>query len=361
MHDALTSFKAEIDKLSRFLDTSDAEIELVKAILHLPRGVRANLDGMLDIMQNNRLINKRQRFVSSIIVMYGALERFVEEARSRVLRGPSGVYIGSFQSLPEKLRERHTQLTIDYLALLKDGKVRKTEEITTVVETLHDCFSGKVPYRLNARAFSLRSSNMNIARIREITGNLEVDFSVRRVVSSPAYAAFLSETEGLSVTDMKDSEIQHALDHIDELVGLRNDIAHGVVNLESIDDIDVVRGRVDVLHAFANAFNEILVCEVLTSRIALEQLVPVHGIVQVFGDHVACFSWPTGRLVLGDYLVMQPGDQSAELRHGPISSIQINRVDQTEVEGRAGLMIGVCVPFRVRENGTFYVWHTMGA
>ena len=54
---------------------------------------------------------------------------------------------------------------------------------------------------------------------------------------------------------------------------------------------------------------------------------------------------------------MQPSNQTADLRSGPIESIQIDGVDQTEVEGREGLMIGVRVPFKVKANGTFYVWH----
>ena len=80
MRDALTSFEAEIDKLGRFLDASDAEDELIAAILRTPEVDRADLDDRLQIIQNNSTMIKRQRYVSSIIVMYGALERFVEEA-----------------------------------------------------------------------------------------------------------------------------------------------------------------------------------------------------------------------------------------------------------------------------------------
>ena len=289
--------------------------------------------------------------------MYGALERFVEEAVNEYTEALVQIH-QEFQKLPEKLRERHTRLTIEYLGLLKDGKTRETEEIATIVRTLHDCLNGGGPFRLNGRAFSLRSSNMNLKRIREILGNLDVKLPNRRVVSMATYAAFLFEAHNLSVMDMKDGEIERALDHINDLVRLRNDIAHGVANLESIEGNEIVRERTAKLRAFANALNEILVCELLSIQIGLEQLVPVQGGVQVFGDHVACFSWPIGRLLRGDYLVMRPGDPAADLRYGPIASIQIDRLDRTEVEGREGLMIGVRVPFKVKRNGTFYVWQS---
>lgn len=356
MRNALTSFEAEVDKLFRFLDASNSEDDLVTAILGRPELDRADLDASLQVIQRNRTISRRQHYVSSIMVMYGALERFVEEAIGEYSETLVQMH-GNFQKLPEKLRERHTTLTIEYLALLKDGKVRETEEISTIVETLHNCLTDSVPFRLNARAFSLRSSNMKFARIREIMSNLDIQISVRRVVSAPSYAAFLSESYDLLVSEMGEREINGALDHIDELVGLRNDIAHGVTNVESIDDNEIIRERADKLKAFVNALNEIFVCEVLSSRIALEQLVPIQGEVQVFDNHIACFLWPLGRLVPGDHLVMQPGDKAADLRHGPISSIEIDGNDQTYVDGRDGLSIGVCVPFKVKSNGKFYVLH----
>ena len=356
MRNALTSFKAELDKLDRFLGATDAEDRLIAVLLRREEVDRADIDGALRVIQDNRTIIRRQSYVSSIIVMYGALERFVEEVVEEYTEALVEI-CKEFHNLPGTIRERHTQLTIDYLALLKDGRVRETEEMSSIVATLHDCLNGGVPFRLNARAFSLRSSNMNLKRIRDIMRSLEVELPARRVVSMVAYTAFLSEGYGLSVMDLKESEIEGALDHIDQLVSLRNDIAHGVVNIVSIEEKEIVRERAAKLMAFVTALNEILICELLSIRVALKQLVPVQGDVQVFGDHVACFLWPIGRLVPGDCLVMQPGDRALELRHGPITSIEIDRAGQTEVFGREGLMICVCVPFKVKANGTFYVWH----
>ncbi|MDD9993299.1 MAG: hypothetical protein OXP75_16000 [Rhodospirillales bacterium] len=59
----------------------------------------------------------------------------------------------------------------------------------------------------------------------------------------------------------------------------------------------------------------------------------------------------------GDVLVMRPAGVAAEPRHEAIASIEIDRVDQAEVTGREGLVIGVKVPFRAKANGALYVWH----
>ena len=360
MGNALVSFKAEIDKLVRFLDASDAKEGLVAAMLSCASVERMGLDDTLNVIRNNSTIIRRQNYVSAVIVLYGALERFVEEAVKEYTDELVRIH-AEFQELPESLRDRHTRLTIDYLSLLKDGKVRETEDIASVVAILHDCLSGNDCFRLNARAFSVRSSNMNLKRIREIVGNLGVPLPARRVVSTRAYDAFLSGAGGLSAKDMSDNEVKGALDHVDELVRLRNDIAHGVVNLVSIEDNRIVRERAAKLGAFAEALSEILVGELFSTRISRGQLIPVDGEVQVFGNHVACFSWPGGRLVLGDFLVMRPADPAADLRHGAIASIQIDREDRHEVVGREGLVIGVRVPFKVKANGTFFLWQASEA
>ncbi|MGX0901798.1 hypothetical protein ACSSV8_000355 [Roseovarius sp. MBR-79] len=356
MEEALTSFEAELDKLNRFLQASDAEDALITHILSLPQEERAALAAPLKPIEANSTIKRRQSYVSAIIVLYGALERYVEEAVSEY-SGQLVVIHKEFQKLPEKLRAQHTLLTIDYLASLKDGRVRETEDISSIVATLHDCLTGKAPFRLNARAFSLRSSNMKFGRIREIMGNLDIQVHGRRVLAAPSYARFLRDMTGISLKDMQDSEIESTLDHIDELVVLRNDIAHGVANLESIEDSNIVRERASKLHAFVSAINDILNCELMKRRLELGQLIAVEGDIHTFGDHIVGLSWPSGRIVPGDILVMQPSEKGADLRYGAIVSIQIDNANQDEVFGKGGLMIGVRVPFRVKANGRYYVLH----
>lgn len=355
MLEALTSFEAELDRLRRFLQASDAEDDLITNLLLRPKSERADLGEFLASIQEHSTIKRRQSYVSSIIVLYGALERYVEEAVAEYAKILGEIY-QEFHKLPSSLRERHTKLTIDYLASLKDGRVRETENISAIVSALHDCLNGVGPFRLNARAFSLRSSNMKLVRIREIMNNLDVPLGGRRLLLTPAYTNFLENSFGNLVKDMQDGEVESTIDHIDELVSLRNDISHGVANLESIEGNDIVRERAAKLQAFVTAINQILTCELLRRRIEMQQFVVIEGNVLVFGDSIACFSWTEGRIAPGDILLMQPADQNADLRHGPISSIQIENVDQSEVQGRDGLMIGVQAPFKVKANGTFYVW-----
>lgn len=356
MEAALTSFEAELDKLRRFLQATDAEDRLITYILGLPGAERASLAAPLDPIQANSTIKRRQNYVSAVIVLYGALERYVEEAVAEYVEQLAVIH-KEYQRLPENLRAQHLRLTIDYLASLKDGRVRETEDIATVIATLHDCLTGKAPFRLNARAFSLRSSNMKFQRVREIMRHLDIEIHQRRVLATPSYSRFLHDMAGISAKDMQDSEVEGMLDHIDDLVIYRNDIAHGVANLETFEESNIVRERASKLHAFVSGINDILNCELLQYRLEMGQFVAVEGEIYAFGHHIVGFSWPSGRILVGDILVMQPAERNADLRYGAIASIQIDKVDQEGVDGRDGLMIGVRVPFRVKANARYYVWN----
>lgn len=355
MREALTSFEAELDKLGRYLDASEAEDELIAGVLALGETDRAPFDASLSIIQANSTTKRRQNYVSSIIVLYGALERFIEDAVAEYTQTLGDIY-RDYGELPEELRSHHAALTIEYLALLKDGKVRETETVETIVSNLHECFSGTASFRLNARAFSLRSANMKLERVWSIMRNLGISLTAKRVVSTSIYAKFLSETQGLSVPERQQGKTEGLLDHIEELVALRNDIAHGVANLSEIEEVEIVRERAAKLRAFVGAINDILFCELLSAQISLDYFFAVRGQIHVFGDHIVGFAWPSGRLAPGDMLIMRPADQAAELRHGPILSIQIDKRDYSEVEGHDGLMIGAKVAFKAKANGTFFVW-----
>lgn len=350
MRTALVSFESELDRLLDFLEGAEAEDEVLGEISNDAEIVEASVGANLKMVQKNRTVKRRQGYVSSIVVLYGALERYVEEVVAEYADSLMQIY-PDYDALRKELRERHTRLSIEYLGLLKDGRVRETEDMAQIVETLNGCLNEPGWKRLNARAFSIRSTNTSWGRIREIMRNLDVRIDETRVLAMHGYA------EHTSVNDAEtdEREVRPSLEHVDELVRLRNDIAHGVADLSEIEGPEIVRERVEKLRAFAVALNEILRCELMSARIALDQLIKIEGDVEIFGNKVVCFPWPSEKIAVGDVLVMKPADENADLRHGRIGSIEIDNVEHTEVEGTDGLMIGVKVQFKAKSNGTFYV------
>ena len=355
MQDALTSFEAELDRLDNFLDAAYAEDNLIRKMLGLPEFDSKLVDGLLKTVQSHSTVIRRHNFISSVIVLYGALERYVEEAVGEYVKQLVEIY-QKFENLPNVLQDKHTRLSIDYLASLKHRKTRETEDLHAIVTTLNNCLTGGTSFKLNAGAFCLRSSNMKLGRIREILSNLEISLENKRILSMPTYTNYLKENVETSVEYMSDREAHAALSYVDELVTLRNHIAHGVINLEEIESKQVIRSRANALRVFASSVNEVMCRELLKCRLERGEFLEIDGRTQTYGDRILCFPLIDGHIARGDILVMQPAEKSAELRYGRIETIQIDDKDEAEVYGQCSLTVGVRVDFKVKGNGTFYIW-----
>ncbi|MYA87787.1 MAG: hypothetical protein F4X97_04940 [Boseongicola sp. SB0662_bin_57] len=72
---------------------------------------------------------------------------------------------------------------------------------------------------------------------------------------------------------MNGKELEGALDQADELVRPCNDVAHGLVNLEPIEERAIIRERSTKIEALAEAMNEILAGNLLRIRISRDQLI----------------------------------------------------------------------------------------
>lgn len=355
MQDSLSKFQSEVTKFRQYLDVVDAEAAVLGALLgetHLPALIE---QPSLDLIRQNATNKRRHVYLGAIIVMYGALERFVEGAVSDYLR--SCVKASSaYKNLPKAIQDKHTNLTIEYMNLIKDSKVREPEDIEIIAENLLGCIRGNDQYTLNARAFTIRSANMNTDRVRTTLANIGVKASNRKLAGSRYYSKYVKDTQGRTVADIGRSEMDTLFGHINVLVSIRNDIAHGVSSLDDIEDISIVKGRADDLEAFVHAIHDCLCENLLRHHMDLGKVTTVSGDVIVHNNSIVCFEFPEGLLAKNDLLMMCSAPNGYVSGWGAIQSIQVDGVDHEAVEGEVGKMVGVKVEFHANDGGQFYVF-----
>lgn len=354
MQDSLSQFQSEVDKLRQYLNAVEAEENVLSTLFEEAELPELIQQPSLDSIRKNATNKRRHVYVGAIIVMYGALERFVENAVSDYLESCVKAS-GAYGNLPEVIRNKHTNQTLEYLALVKDGKIREPEGIDVIAENLLSCIRGNDPYTLNTRAFTIRSANMNVARVRSTLANTGVVASNKNLAGSRYYTKYVRESQGRAVSDIGGREMDALFNHIDELVSIRNDIAHGVNSLDDIEDITIVKDRVVRLEAYVHAVHDCLCESLLRHHVDLGKVIAVAGDIQVFNNSIVCFEFPVGVLVKGDLLMMCSAESGNVSGWGAIHSIQIDRVDQETVEGEAGKMIGVKVDFHAHDGGIFYI------
>ena len=355
MQDSLSKFQSEVDKLRQYLDVVDAEEAVLGALLgeaQLPAPIE---QPSLDLIRQNATNKRRHVYVGAIIVMYGALERFVESAVSDYL-GSCVTASGAYKNLPKAIQDKHTNQTIEYLNLVKDSKVREPEAVEIITENLLGCIRGIDQYTLNARAFTIRSANMNIDRVRSTLANVGVDASNKNLAGSRYYSKLVKDTQDRTVADIGASELVTLFGHVNELVAIRNDIAHGVSSLDDIEDISIVKGRADRLEAFVHAIHDCLCENLLLHHVILGKVTSVAGPITVYDNSIVCFEFPEGVLAKNDLLMMCSAQNGNVSGWGAIQSIQVDGDDHEAVEGEIGKMIGVKVEFHANDGGQFYVF-----
>lgn len=354
MQDSLTKFQFEVAELRKYLKVVEAEATVLGALLDetpLPAAIQKP---SLDLIRQNATNKKRHVYVGAIIVMYGALERFIENAVSDYLKSCVKTS-GAYKNLPKVIQKKHTNQTIEYMNLIKDSKVKEPEGIEIIVENLLGCIRGNDQYTLNSRAFTIRSANMNLDRIRATLRNTGVDVSNKKLAGSRYYSKYVKDTQGRTVSDIKGVELDTLFNHINELVSIRNDIAHGVSSLDDIEDVELVRGRTDNLDAFIHAIHDCLCENLLRHQIELGKVTRVSGEVVVYNNSIVCFELPEGELSKNDLIIMCSAQNSNVNGWGEIQSIQVDGVDQETVGGEAGKKVGVKVEFHANNGGQFYV------
>lgn len=260
---ALISFLKELDDLEKFLEATRSEGKLVDQLVAHALGTDkseddSELPSLLEIIKSNSSLKRKQVYFSSVITLYGALERFVEEAVKEYVDQLVEIF-QNYQNLPDEIRDKHIKLSIEYLSSMNRSSQISSDEFTSAVKNLNNCLIEQSPFRLNARAFSLRSANMKFDRIRQIMSNLKIQFNLDRILDTSKFSDFVIKRYGESSVK---SGGTHLLNRVNELVDLRNDIAHGNAKYEPIEkNIDWALERSAELKCIAEAINDIMTHE----------------------------------------------------------------------------------------------------
>ena len=207
-------------------------------------------------LAGKRTLQRKYQYVAVIIALYGAMEQYVEAltiSYSRLLP----VICGKFDNIPQEIRSKHHELSVDYLSAIKQGRVHEPEDADVVVRRLARCRSRAVKYELNSRAFTLRTANMNLERAKTICANLAVVITPRALASTQSFHDYYLRKNGVVPPPMGDIEVRAEFAGIEELVARRNRIAHGANSVDDIEDQHILIERVEHLRMYGRALYEV--------------------------------------------------------------------------------------------------------
>lgn len=347
---ALETELAEIETLIKAHQLADA---LYPAVIALGSSHSSLVTSALEIV-GARTTRRKYQYISVIVALYGAMEQFVEAILSSYLRILPQI-CGRFDSIPEVVRLKNHELTVEYLAAIRANRVHNPEDASVVVRRLARCRARAVRYEFNIRAFTLRNANMSFDRMRAVLSNVGIESSARRLVNTASYKNYYEGITGTALPQMGDAEARASFANVDDLVDRRNRVAHGTNSVDDIEEPALLLERVHHLRMYARAIHELAEDHVVRLSVQLKRGytlgVPLHR----FGANVVCFSLEGGEIAVGDTLFMVPTEPSVPSARGKIGSLEVDRVRYDRVSGAPGVAFGASVPFAASATATFGV------
>lgn len=162
-------------------------------------------------------------YVCAIVLIYGALERFIEDIAVEYLEMIEA-RSSSFSVLPEKIRRSHFNLTLKHLERTRDARYSGKTDAPTLAASLAVCLADTSPYSLNTETFLHHSANFRVPVVDEFLGRISIPDASNRAALT---ADFETYNETLGSKKSTTGRQEGIWDLIGDLVVRRNQVAHG--------------------------------------------------------------------------------------------------------------------------------------
>jgi len=225
----LDNFIHNIENIREYIK----HIELVNNISKNKNSLHEEFLQEFNIHLREFTISKKEfEYKAIIISLYGILENTISEWIQEHIENISRI-VSDYTTLNENFRKEHFSRSINLIDLINKNRHSKFESINkeSIVQKLNQIIIGTDDFKLNSEAYIPLSGNIKHSKIEEAFKPLDIDLN------------FLKNT------------FHQEIIKIDDLVGRRNDIAHGV-QIDNILGITEFEDFISALQRYMiNLFN----------------------------------------------------------------------------------------------------------
>ena len=354
---ALQTFVAGIDELQALLNDAERQSRLIGLLISEPRlqALEEEERMLLLELSQARTDRKRYMYAVTIVSLYGLMERLVDNLVERFVSRVSEL-VPSYDMMPEAIKKHHVALSLDLVKAIIDDRFKRDATQEQVIANLHSCISGAADFEVNGAAFVLHRGNVSLSKITGYLASVGIEAPARKNVSTEAFHSYLAEAEPeRNLENISDQEIAKLLDPIDDLVERRNEVSHGVINVDDIESIDLLQKRCAFIHAYGRSLFEVLEIELLRFEVGGSSAQPLGKPLAVYRSSVACFEHSDCKINEGDILVASTPAGILPYRRSPILSIEINKVRHSSIDVKTATCFGVEVSFVAHDTYEYIV------
>lgn len=285
MNNVLDEFHEEMDLLKIYIDFQDKS--------YRTQYTKEKDNPSLDLKSLNISKIKQFDFNSHIISMYGAYERFTEQLLVEYLNKLCALTT-SYELLPKEIQNNNLNKTFGIIKYLGS---RKTKDIKAekLIETLHKNINENCS-EINIEAFKNHTANFRISVIDSYFSEIGINNISSLIRQYEPLKSYLANDIS-DFSTQKNSVIFQILEH---LCDLRNDIAHGVDNVQLIHKT-ILYDYIDFMKLFTESLYELINDRYL--RLIYNQNEKEVKVIDIFNNNILCFN-TNGNLITKDSKVL---------------------------------------------------------
>jgi hypothetical protein len=234
--DSLESFKKDINNIREY-------IEHINLVNNIPKENNdLHKKSLKNFIKHLRSFNREKKlfeYKAIIISLYGILENTISKWIQEHIKNVS-IIVSNYDSLGDKFKVEHFNLSIKLISLIIENRHSKFDNINknNILENLNQSIVSPSDFKLNSEAYIPLSGNLKHIKIIEALKPLNIDLNTLTSI------------------------LHRETIKIDDLVGRRNDIAHGV-EIDNILGISEFEDFISALQIYmTNIFNIIVEQEI---------------------------------------------------------------------------------------------------
>jgi HEPN superfamily RiboL-PSP-like protein len=344
--DCLHKFQGRVKLLISFLDDAEAINALARDMMLDDDKSAGNADISANLvrLRANNLDRRIQTYVSGIILLYGVFEQYVEEMLTAYLEEINET-ISSFDDIPKKIKENHTNLSAQLLMNRGLDKYRDRCDEADIVQRMHSCMHGG-PFRINTLAFTNHKSNFRIKSLNKFFETAGIGGMSGRLKKTIAFQEYNnSKNPSQRSENLLDTIV---FEDLDDLAWRRNVVAHGWP--DQTLSTGMMKERVEYIRVLGECIYEAL-RQILLPHIIKHQCFALPKPLSVFNKSIVCFHLEAGSVVKGSQIIAsRPGG----FLEGKILSIEINHVKKVEVAAPPAVDVALLVDFKAKHNFKYF-------
>jgi len=279
-----------------------------------------------------RTYKKIFEYKSIVISLYGIIEKHINIwIREHTVRIP--MLILKYDELPENIKKNNFSFSIKLISLISENRFAKYEDLNKedILFKLNNCLKQSGIYSLNGEAFMPFSGNLKHSKIIEAFKTLNIDLP-KKIKVNKQFADFYKTKYNKSI-DNKGNEV---FKKIDEIVNLRNDIAHGT-QIDNILNVTEFEDYIVFLEKYGKAiFESIVEKEIEYEAEYLYE--EIENIINIYKQgSILCFEIEGTTINKGDFIIIKTLDnhffkkEILEIQKDNITSDKLNVVLKTNV------------------------------